>query len=59
MKADKQKLDMILNHYTQNELAIEIGITQWRLLLNIQNDSFDAIDIDNINYIFDNLNEHK
>lgn len=59
MKADKQKLDMILNHYTQNELAIELGITQWRLLLNIQNDSFDAIDIDNINYIFDNLNEHK
>ena len=59
MKADKQKLDMILNYYTQNELAIELGITQWRLLLNIQNDSFDAIDIDNINYIFDNLNEHK
>ena len=54
MKANKEKLDIIFNYYTQNELAIALGITQWKLLQKMQNDDFTQVEINDIEHIFEN-----
>jgi len=53
MKANKEKLDIIFNYYTQNELAIALGITQWKLLQKMQNDDFTQVEINDIDHIFE------
>lgn len=49
------KLDFIFNHKTQNELAIEIGITQWELLQKIKDYSFDKKQLSKISKIYREL----
>jgi len=49
----KEKLDIIFNYYTQNELSTALGITQWKLLQKMQNDDFTQVEIDKINSLFD------
>nr|WP_315181431.1 hypothetical protein [uncultured Flavobacterium sp.] len=53
MKANKEKLNIIFNYYTQKELAISLEITQWRLLEKMQNDDFTELEVEHIDRIFD------
>jgi hypothetical protein len=48
-----EKLEIIFNYYTQNELAIALGITQWKLLQKMQNDDFTQVEINDIDHIFE------
>ena len=49
------KLDFIFNHKTQNELAIEICITQWELLQKIKDYSFDKKQLTKISKLYREL----
>ena len=51
----KEKLDIIFNYYTQRELAIALGITQWKLLEKIKNNSFTSEEIILIKKTCENL----
>lgn len=47
-----KKLDFIFNYYTQNELAVEIGITQWELLEKLKDNSLDKNQLTKISRIY-------
>lgn len=49
----KLKLDRIFNHFTQQELAKELKITQWELLTKIKDNSFTEKEIIEIDKLFD------
>lgn len=51
MKANKEKLDVIFNYYTQNEVAMILGITQWKLLEKMQKNDFSEVEIMDIEHI--------
>ena len=50
-KSLKKKLDMIFNYYTQNEVAMILGITQWKLLEKMQKNDFSEVEIMDIEHI--------
>ena len=47
-----KKLDFIFNYYTQIELAVEIGITQWELLEKLKDNSLDKNQLTKISRIY-------
>jgi len=53
----KEKLEKIFEIYTQKELAIILGITQWRLLVKMKNEyNFDKSETDLLNEMYNNIN---
>lgn len=50
-----KKLDTIFNHYTQNELANVLAISQWELLEKIKDNSFDENEISTINKVYEKV----
>jgi len=50
-----KKLEFIFNHKTQNELANDLGITQWELLQKIKDKSFSKIELTKISKIYREL----
>ena len=50
-----KKVDFIFNHKTQNELALEIGITQWELLQKLKDNLFDKKQLTKISKIYRKL----
>lgn len=50
-----KKIDFILEHKTQTELAQELNITQWSLLTKIKDNSFNKSELMKISKIYRNL----
>ena len=48
---EKEKLDVIFNYYTQNEVAMILGITQWKLLEKMQKNDFSEVEVMDIEHI--------
>lgn len=51
----KKKLDFIFNHKTQNELAIDLEITQWELLEKLKDNSLNKNQLSKISKIYREL----
>ena len=50
-----KKLDEIFNHYTQNELANVLAISQWELLEKIKDNSFNKNEKSTINKVYEKV----
>lgn len=46
-----EKLDIIFHYYTQNEVAMILGITQWQLLEKMQKNELSEVEIMHIEHI--------
>lgn len=50
-----KKLDVIFGHYTQNELANVLAISQWELLEKIKDNSFNKNETSTINKVYEKV----
>lgn len=56
-KYEKVKLDLIFEHYTQQELAHELVYSQWELLTRMKDHLWTKGDVRRINKIYNKLKE--
>ena len=50
MNAD-ERLDIIFNYYTQNEVGMILGISQWQLLEKMQRNELSEVEIMHLEHI--------
>ena len=50
MTAD-ERLDIIFNYYTQNEVGMILGISQWQLLEKMQRNELSEVEIMHLEHI--------